>query len=79
MILHQLGVTSGLILKFAYRAQEHFCLFWEVILALFLYLFDVIFDEENTYKYDLVRALSSASNNRSNDLSEATNQFLYSG
>ena len=41
-------------------------------------LFDVIFDEENTYKYDLVRALSSASNNRSNDLSEATNQFLYS-
>ena len=41
-------------------------------------LFDVIFDQENTYKYDLVRALSSTSSNTSNDLNEATNQFLYS-
>ena len=41
-------------------------------------LFDVIFDQENTYKYDLVRALSSNSSNTSNDLNEATNQFLYS-
>ena len=41
-------------------------------------LFDVIFDQENTYKYDLVRALSSSSSNTSNDLNEATNQFLYS-
>ena len=41
-------------------------------------LFDVIFDQENTYKYDLVRALSSTSSNMINDLNEATNQFLYS-
>jgi len=40
-------------------------------------IFDIIFDQENRFKYDLVNALSS--NNQSNNeaLDDVTNQFLY--
>ena len=41
-------------------------------------IFDIIFDEENTYKYDLVQALSSGAAPKNQDLEYATNQFLYS-
>ena len=41
-------------------------------------IFDIIFDEENTYKYDLVQALSSGAVPKNQDLEYATNQFLYS-
>ena len=41
-------------------------------------LFDIIFDEENTFKYDLVNALASDNQSNNEALSNVTNQFLYS-
>ena len=41
-------------------------------------LFDIIFDEENTFKYDLVQALSSSASSENQDLEYVTDQFLYS-
>ena len=41
-------------------------------------LFDIIFDEENTFKYDLVQALSSSSSSKNQELSNVADQFLYS-
>ncbi len=41
-------------------------------------IFDIIFDEENTFKYDLVNALASDNQSNNEALSNVTNQFLYS-
>ena len=41
-------------------------------------LFDIIFDPENTYNYDLVNALTSESAPQEENLSFATQQFLVS-
>ena len=41
-------------------------------------LFDIIFDEENTFKYDLVQALSSNNSSKNQDLEYVTDQFLFS-
>ena len=41
-------------------------------------IFDIIFDEENTFRYDLVNALASDNQSNNEALSNVTNQFLYS-